>query len=524
MYVGRLVGALGFQRLVAIKRPHRHLLDDPRLLQMLLDEALLASKLQHPNVVSVQDVVQVDGVVYLVMDLVDGASLSELVRASIERSIPFPPGVAVRLLLDTCAGLHAAHELCDESGEHLGLVHRDVSPHNVLVSIDGVARVTDFGIAKCMNVHGVSTTTGTLKGKYAYMAPEHIQGRKLDRRADVFSLGVVAWEVLAGRRLFLGESPPNTMMKIVHEEAPPLSSSTDVFGTSLDDVLAQALTKEPSDRFLTVEAFAAALEGSARAATGVASAKDVSKLVRLLAGEALDRRKQKIKALLEELSAPEADADRPTEPLPEHMAALDTAVSISGHDVSLRGQELSPQAMDVEISAVSAEPSRPALVPSSARSAGTEGAPMSVIASSAPAVRSARRGWTLMLVVGALALGGAATLVVQQLTGRSDASGPVESASRDTASIPASVGQPAVTEAESVEPPEEAGAASAVSVAAPTPKPPDRDERRDRGTEGGATSKRVDAGTKVEPPAASGTSTTRSPPPNPYATRKDAGR
>jgi serine/threonine-protein kinase len=355
VYVGRLQGAMGFQRLVAIKRPHRHLLDDPRFVAMLLHEANLASKLHHPNVVSVQDVVQNDDVVYLVMDLVEGASLAELQRAAKDRDLAIPRGVAIRLLLDASAGLHAAHDLTDDDGNPMGLVHRDMSPHNVLVGADGIARVADFGIAKCANAQGSpTTTTGTLKGKYAYMAPEYIEGRGVDRRSDVFSLGVVAWELLAGRRLFVGDSPPSVMMKVVQEAAPPLSDATDAFGKVLDDVLSQALAKRPSERFDTVEAFANALEHSARAAASVASAAEVARLVRTLVGDSLDARRQKVKALLEEQHPP-VDRERLTDPLPVHLAALDQADSLPG--ASVREQERPSQAQSI------VEPERSALLP-----------------------------------------------------------------------------------------------------------------------------------------------------------------
>jgi serine/threonine-protein kinase len=355
VYVGRLQGAMGFQRLVAIKRPHRHLLDDPRFVGMLLHEANLASKLHHPNVVSVQDVVQNDDVVYLIMDLVEGVSLADLQRAAKDRDLAIPREVAIRLLLDASAGLHAAHELADDDGNPMGLVHRDVSPHNVLVGADGIARVVDFGIAKCANAQGSpTTTTGTLKGKYAYMAPEYIEGRGVDRRSDVFGLGVVAWELLAGRRLFVGDSPPSVMMKVVQEAAPPLSDATDAFGKVLDDVLRQALAKKPSERFDTVEAFANALEHSARAASSVASAAEVARLVRTLVGDALDARRQKVKALLEERN-PSVDRERVTDPLPMHLAALDQAGSLPG--ISAREQERPSQAQSI------VEPERSALLP-----------------------------------------------------------------------------------------------------------------------------------------------------------------
>jgi serine/threonine protein kinase len=301
VYAGRLAGAMGFQRLVAIKRPHRHLLEDPRLVEMLLHEANLASRLHHPNVVSVQDVVQVHDNVYLVMDLVEGAPLADLIEIARERDMPIPPDVAVRVLLDASAGVHAAHELLDDDGKPLGLVHRDMTPHNILVGVDGVSRVTDFGIAKCVNAqNSPATTAGVLKGKYAYMAPEYVQGRGIDRRGDVFSLAVVAWELLAGRRLFHGGSPAATMMKVTHEPAPPLSQVTCAFGDALDAVLSQALIKDPAERFATAEAFANALEFSARSVCGVASPGDVGRFVRSLIGDKLDQRRDKLRKALDE--------------------------------------------------------------------------------------------------------------------------------------------------------------------------------------------------------------------------------
>jgi eukaryotic-like serine/threonine-protein kinase len=546
VYVGRLVGALGFQRLVAIKRPHRHLLDDPRFVKMLLAEATLASKLQHPNVVSVQDVVLVDDVVYLVMDLVDGASLSELMHASTKRSQPIPPGVAIRMLLDTCAGLHAAHELSDDTGASLGLVHRDVSPHNVLVGVDGVARVADFGIAKCVNVKGATTTTGTLKGKYAYMAPEHINGRRVDRRADVFSLGVVAWELFAGRRLFSGESPANTMMKVVHEPAPPLSEVTNLFGTSLDDVLAQALTKEPDERFLTVEAFAAALEGTARSTCGVASSSQVCKLVRVLVGEGLDKRKARVKALLDERADSASDPERPTEPLPEHMAALDQAPSLPGSVVQpTQPLESAPPSMSVRVvraTAASEQPpeqapeiSRPPLLPDRENTSGVHGpTPMSAITANAE-TSPQRRSWAWVAILGALALGGAATLGVQQLIKGADSTVQTEagSAASDLVGIldeapPAATS--ALTPAATAPDARDSGAdvMEEASAGAVAPTAPTRGSGRSSGESirGGAPKgsgksssdeARKDSGPATPPAIATGGGS-KTPPPNPYAT------
>src|SRR5262249_41954901 len=152
-----------------------------------------------------------------------------------------PPSVAVRILLDACAGLHAAHELRDDDGQLLGLVHRDISPQNVLVGVDGVARLVDFGIAKCSEAGARSTATGALKGKFAYMAPESVESGVLDPRVDVFGIGVVAWETLGGQRLFRAASEVETLRKVLAADAPPLSSVAPELGARFDAVIARAL-------------------------------------------------------------------------------------------------------------------------------------------------------------------------------------------------------------------------------------------------------------------------------------------
>ena len=175
VYVGCLRGAAGFRRLVAIKRAHPHLLEDPRTREMLVAEARVASRIHHVNVVSVLDVEELEGEMLLVMDYVDGPSLAQLVTEGQRLRAPIPPAVALRIVLDACAGLEATHAATDENGERLGLVHRDVSPHNILVGVDGVAKLTDFGIAKATRDRSL-TETGTLKGKIPYMAPEYLAG------------------------------------------------------------------------------------------------------------------------------------------------------------------------------------------------------------------------------------------------------------------------------------------------------------------------------------------------------------
>jgi tRNA A-37 threonylcarbamoyl transferase component Bud32 len=291
VFLGALQGDLGFRQLVAIKRPHPHLLDDRGFRDAWMREARLAAGIHHANVVDVRDVEAVGDGLQLVMDYIEGASLGELVSAATRDSARIPAGVAVRVVLDACSGLHAAHEARDDAGKPLGLVHRDVSPQNILVGVDGVARVTDFGIAKCAQAAEQATTQGMLKGKAGYMAPEYVRGESIDRRADVFALGVVLWEALSGKRLFRGENDGETLGRVLETQVPPASKS-DARLAPLDDILARALARDRADRFATTEDLALALEPAASAHGLVATHADVGRFVRSVVGDRLEERRR----------------------------------------------------------------------------------------------------------------------------------------------------------------------------------------------------------------------------------------
>jgi eukaryotic-like serine/threonine-protein kinase len=331
VFIGRVRGPLGFSRLVAIKRAHPHLLEDPLLARMLVDEAKLASRIHHPHVVAVLDVERdpkdpTD--LRLVMDYVEGASLSELVAAATEAGVVIPPGVAVRVVLDACAGLQVAHELTDERGAPLGLVHRDVSPHNVLVGLDGLARVSDFGIAKSTARPG-STTTGTLKGKLSYMAPEYVSSGQLDVRADVFALGVVLWELLARRRLFVGANELDILQQVADAKIPRLSAIAPARGSAFDDLLATVLAKSPEERFSTARAFGNALQAEATAAGSLATYEQVASLVQQLLGEKLATRRELVRARVLELDAAGSRGTTQDGPLRNAVAAAEVILSES---------------------------------------------------------------------------------------------------------------------------------------------------------------------------------------------------
>ena len=258
VYVGVQRGAGGFARPVAIKRTHAHLLVDEGARKLILEEARLASSVRHPNVVSINDVEEVDGELLLVMDFIEGGSLSQLIA----RAGQLPMGVALRVLIDVCAGIDAIHTAKDEQGIPLGLVHRDVSPQNVLVGFDGVARVTDFGIAKSA-ASPKRTAKNVRRGKYGYMAPEYLKTGTVTSGADLFGIGVLLWESLAGRRLFKGEDNAETIRLGIKAEVPSLA---DELGISpiLDAVILRSLARSPVDRYRSAAELGAAIEHAAR--------------------------------------------------------------------------------------------------------------------------------------------------------------------------------------------------------------------------------------------------------------------
>ncbi|HRI69453.1 MAG TPA: protein kinase [Polyangium sp.] len=333
VYLGALKGPFGFEQLVAIKRLHAHLVDEPAVRDSLLHEARLASRIRHANVVDVRDIEVCGDEVQLVMTYIEGAPLSTLVAEATRRNAKMPVRVATRIVLDACAGLHAAHELTDSMGKPLALVHRDVSPQNVLVGVDGIARITDFGVARDESSHRQHTHAGALKGKFAYMAPEYIRGEAADRRVDVFALAVVLWEALTGYRLFKGNNDADTISRVTSLEPPPVGDFVPELGDGIDAVFEMALSKNPETRFNSARAFGSALETVAVRTNQLATAAEVGEYVREHVAEELAR--------LERLRLAAARSSRTNEiprsssppisifPTPEISVRTDASVSIS---------------------------------------------------------------------------------------------------------------------------------------------------------------------------------------------------
>ncbi|MBX3221178.1 MAG: serine/threonine protein kinase [Labilithrix sp.] len=284
VHFGRMHGAIGFSRLVAVKRLHPNYANDAHFVQMFLDEARLAARVAHPNVVSTLDVVADETEVFLVMEHVLGDSLEAMMPREGSRPIPLP--VISSIVCGVLEGLHGAHEALGDTGEPLEIVHRDVSPHNILVGVDGVARVFDFGIAKAA-INTQETREGVIKGKVTYMAPEQVRGTA-DRRADLYAAGVILWELLTGRRRHAGERNDGLFLKLAKNEieAPPPPSTLRGDATpALDAVVARATHPDPAERFDTAREMAVALE----AAVAPAPARDVTDWVREVAGTRIER-------------------------------------------------------------------------------------------------------------------------------------------------------------------------------------------------------------------------------------------
>ena len=311
VYLARVRGAAGFERLFAVKCCHPHLREEVEFTNMLLDEARIAARIHHPNVVATTDIGD-EKSLYLVMEYVRGGTLSALIRASIRSGEPVPAPVALRIASDALAGLHAAHELSDSGGASLQLVHRDVSPQNILIGVDGVARITDFGVAKAA-ARLTSTAEGTMKGKLAYMSPEQLDRSPIDRRTDVFAIGVVLWETLTGRRLYAGETPSETVNLVLRGFVEEPSSVRPDLATALDDVVLRALAKDPDERYQSAEEMIEAIE---QAGVPIASPRAVGAFV----AKHLSVQLEAADTMIREVTAQYSSKEEPTEPEPDAPA------------------------------------------------------------------------------------------------------------------------------------------------------------------------------------------------------------
>ncbi len=260
VYLAKQIGDLaGFEKQVALKTIFPHLTEREDLVMMFLDEARIAAQLNHPNIVQVYDLGQVDDTLYIAMEYVHGQDLRRICEVGIERDDFLPRDLAARIMADAAAGLHYAHTSVDSQGKPRNIVHRDVSPQNILVSMDGQVKVGDFGVAKAEDRLG-HTRSGQRKGKLSYMSPEQLEGRKVDARSDVYTLGIVLYETTVRTRLFRGRSDFETMSLIASGKVTPPSDLRPDFPAELEAVIMKALQMRPEDRFQSAQDFHMALE------------------------------------------------------------------------------------------------------------------------------------------------------------------------------------------------------------------------------------------------------------------------
>lgn len=302
VWLAKLHGQHGFERLVALKTILPAFAGDPRFKRMFVAEAKISAAIQHVNVAQVFDLGEHEGLLYLAMEWVDGESLQELERAAQHEASALPLSVLLRIMADVCAGLHAAHELNDAHGRSLNVVHRDVSPQNILVSSDGVVTLIDFGVVKARRRSTEDTSIGTIKGKLQYMAPEQALGHVLDRRADIWAVGATLYRLLAGRPLFRSSGPLSTFKRLISPAPPePLPSNVP---PALSSIVLKALAFDPAHRYATAAELGAALEGLLRGANQ-ATSRDVADCVQRYLGRRLSTRREALSCALEACAAPE---------------------------------------------------------------------------------------------------------------------------------------------------------------------------------------------------------------------------
>jgi len=293
-HLAMLHGSMGFQKLVVLKRMHASLGRDQHFVQMFVDEARLAARLNHPNVVSTTEVGEVDGDYFIAMEYLEGLSLDRVVRKYLGDGGSMPIGLLLRVACDALEGLHHAHELRDFDGRPLQVVHRDVTPSNIFVTADGMGKVLDFGIAKAA-LQDEATRTGMLKGKLAYMAPEQFYPSPIDRRADLWSMGVLLWEMITGRRLFKAANDAVTYKNIAGMAVPPLREFRADAPEGLDAALGRALERDREHRYADAESMRRALDVFVREGACATSRADVAAEMRQSFGDVLEENRRVIR-------------------------------------------------------------------------------------------------------------------------------------------------------------------------------------------------------------------------------------
>jgi serine/threonine protein kinase len=455
IFLSRLEGAAGFEKLFVIKRILPHLADDPRFREMLIAEARIASMMTHANVCHVYELGETDGQLYIVMEYLEGVTLLPLLRKLSKQATALDLGFVGGVIQQAADGLHYAHELKDRGGEDLGIVHRDVTPSNVFFTDSGVVKILDFGIAKVKDA-SAHTQTGTVKGKYAYMAPEQLRGAPIDRRADVFALGVIVYEMLALRRLFQRKTDYLTFRAVMEQPIADIRSYRPDCPDPLAVTLMRALDRDPANRFETARQLGSAVLDAITAVKRPWTQGEISDFVVTSFADELQQRRAQIASVARGGAAPQVmpviappDTEaREIEGDDQEFPSVDSAVSATmppGGRPQLRSGEHAVRSMF-------AEPSGSGLTAFPARDASGTGPPPPIV------VVNPRRSLVWPLVAGAMVAitAGALLLVWRQVQNQQPTSVVITNGSdsrvTDTGSNVVVVG-PTPVEPEAPEPP-----------------------------------------------------------------------
>lgn len=289
-------------RLVAVKVMLTELADESEFIKMFLDEVRLVRSIRHPNVVDVYDVGEHEGMMWMAMEWVEGESLHTVIAEAGKRRA-IPPELAVRIISDAAAGLHAAHELRDMDGSLRGVVHRDISPHNILIGTNGAVKLVDFGVAKAVGRISEATRAGQLKGKFGYMSPEQALGKGVDRRSDIFSLGIVLFELTTSRRLFRGEHDIETLRLVISGAIPKPSMIDPKYPLELERIVLKALERNVSTRYQTAAEFEHDLHAYLKAERLIVPQGGVAGILKRVVGERIEQRRKAVRGSLKALSS-----------------------------------------------------------------------------------------------------------------------------------------------------------------------------------------------------------------------------
>lgn len=401
VWAARQKGSRGFQKTVAIKTMLPGLSDDPQFEEMFLDEAGLAAKIQHPNVAQILDLGEENEILYIVMEWVDGEALSVIASAAKKGGSTLPQTISLRIISQACAGLHAAHELKDENEQLVNLVHRDVSPQNILVTYDGIVKLVDFGVAKAVGRMS-ETHSGQLKGKVPYMSPEQARGGDLDRRTDIFALGIVLYKLTMGVHPFVGVDDLTTMRNIVSRPVLPPRVKDPSVSPELEQVILKCLDKDPEKRYQTMLELDRAIERIlAKSGASLVDA-EVGTFVRSLLGERGQKRRSAIREAVK--TADERAAGALT-----HDQVSD--VSISGMTSGLRSGPPSSVMVPAPLSSTGRFSSDAAL----------SGPPTAQLLAPVELAAKRSRSGLLVVIAGALVAAGVSVFLLH-FSGREDAS------------------------------------------------------------------------------------------------------